>query len=61
MKAKELIDNGDYSSHPYMEECTCGNFIRVFTQVDYYPEYYTNVYIECPECKELVLFKLPVN
>ena len=47
----------------YKKQCKCGKTHIVYTQKDNYPEYRTEIYIECREngCKELVEFSLPAN
>lgn len=59
--SKNICDFGGESSQIYEKECSnCGNIIKVSTQEDIRPEYYTDVFILC-ECGESVHFFLPVN
>lgn len=45
----------------YQNKCdVCGHTLNVSTQQDKYPEYYTDVYVQC-ECGNWVKFNLPVN
>lgn len=54
--------NEAYNSHVYEQMCpTCETVNRCYTQQDESPEYYSDVYLECRQCLEKVLFKLPVN
>lgn len=45
----------------YIQECACcGSKQKILTQKDSFPEYYTEIYLECV-CGEYLLFELPVN
>lgn len=55
-----MYDFGGAASEVYTEICVCGNEVKVSTQTDSYPEYYTEVFIKC-ECGNSVGFTLPVN
>ena len=44
----------------YTKKCECGKDMRVRTQTDGSPEYYTDIYVLC-DCGKEVLFQLPVN
>jgi len=58
MRLEEL---NEWDKYEYTHKCpTCENIIKVFTQKDNYPEYYTDVFIQC-YCGELLQFVLPVN
>jgi len=63
MTDKEILESSMYANTPYIEECKCGYFNKVFTQSDSHPEYHTQVFVRCvnTECKEYVEFNLPVN
>ena len=51
------FDNGQ----TYTEKCRCcGKEIKVSTQEDNCPEYYTDVFVKC-DCGNPVHFCLPVN
>jgi len=50
-----------YSRIVYQKKCKCGQEILVTSQEDNNPEYYTEVGIQCPKCKQLVMLDLPVN
>lgn len=52
-----------YRRNEYKRMCEgCHSTLTALTQRDDYPEYYTDVYIKCPNCTEhYILFELPVN
>lgn len=51
-----------YGSFLYERKCSsCEQSIKVKTQEDDCPEYYIDIFIECPNCKNDVQFTLPVN
>ena len=50
-----------YGDTEYCLPCEkCGKEIRVYTQKDHFPEYYTEVTVKC-DCGYFVVFNLPVN
>ena len=52
--------NGRFSQE-YKNNCeNCGKQIKLSTQEDKCPEYYTTVYVKC-SCGSSVKFTLPVN
>ena len=55
-----IYNFGSDVAQTYTEKCECGKEIRVSTQRDRSPEYYTDVYVQC-SCGKSVLFRLPVN
>lgn len=60
---KKCINEKDIIEHReiYEQKCPlCKMKMSVITQKDHYPEYHTNVYIQC-HCGNYVLFILPVN
>lgn len=56
-----IYDFGSEFAQVYEEACVCGEVIRLSTQRDSSPEYYTDVHVECQKCGESVAFNLPVN
>ena len=54
-------DPSYYNCHVYRKKCGCGYEQIVTTQDDRGPEYYSTVGVPCPQCKGLIIFKLPVN
>lgn len=61
MTKEELIQSREYARHEYKVVCeNCNKENSLFTQGDDYPEYYTDVLMEC-ECKQMITFNLPVN
>lgn len=63
MTESEITRSGNYLSSPYIKECACGTFNKVFTQQDEDPEYYTELWVKCRNkaCEEYIMFCLPVN
>ncbi len=59
-KYEDIYDFDGESSQIYTEECNCGNIVKVSTQKDSNPEYYTYVFVKC-KCGKSVGFSLPVN
>jgi hypothetical protein len=50
-----------YRSCEYEKACdNCNTVHKLQTQQDNFPEYYTDIFIEC-KCGNLVHFELPVN
>ena len=49
-----------YGRYCYKVECECGEVVRVLTQKDDVPEYYTGVLVTC-KCGKWVRFDLPVG
>lgn len=62
MTEEELMARNDYETRQkYEQKCdNCDHALTVRTQQDNYPEYYTDVYIQC-SCDHWVKFTLPVN
>lgn len=56
----KFYDFGGEYAQTYSETCECGRVIEVSTQIDDYPEYYTDIYVKC-DCGKSVAFSLPVN
>jgi len=52
-----------YNNTLYSSNCDkCWEEVRIKTQEDRHPEYYTTVYVECNTCLQgEAQFKLPVN
>lgn len=51
----------EYYRCEYEEDCTCcGLTIRICAAKYNYPEYETEVYVQC-DCGEYIFFELPVN
>lgn len=58
MKFEEIPKGEQFE---YTNKCiNCSKEIKLFTQIDNNPEYFTYVYIQC-NCGEYVRFDLPVN
>ena len=56
-----MYDFGSKYAQTYEERCEhCGYSVLISAQQDRNPEYYTEVYVQCP-CGESVRFRLPVN
>ncbi len=61
MKDDERLKKYTFDTTKYKETCsTCGKTHMLYTQHDNDPEYYTNVILQC-DCKDYVVFTLPVN
>lgn len=51
----------EHDRYKYSQTClVCEMECVVLTQKDSFPEYYTNVYVQC-SCGEYLHFELPVN
>jgi endogenous inhibitor of DNA gyrase (YacG/DUF329 family) len=58
----DVYDFGGRCAKTSTEQCTeCGTTVAVSTQTDYSPEYYTDIYVRCPNCGSSVQFTLLVN
>ena len=56
----DLEQTDESHRYEYIKWCSCGNQIKLLTQEDRFPEYHTDVYVEC-QCGQYLLFQLPVN
>lgn len=56
----DIYDFNGGCNQVYMEKCTCGQEIKISTQTDHNPEYYTDIFVKCI-CGKSVYFHLPVN
>ncbi len=57
----KITDISDEDANSYTEVCSCCGLKQIIlTQRDNYPEYYTNIYLQC-QCGEYIKFQLPVN
>jgi hypothetical protein len=61
-KLKMKKEDLDFSKGEYREKCSCGKELSLWSQKEsHYCEYEHDVWLECPECKELVQFVISVN
>lgn len=57
MNLDEIVSSYQYE---YFSDCSCGKKYKVLTQKDNFPEYHTEIYLQC-DCGKYVEFILPVN
>jgi hypothetical protein len=51
----------EHHRYEYVQTCpTCTMEMKVLTQKDSFPEYHTEIYVQC-QCGEYLEFILPVN
>jgi len=55
------LDKSCFEDTLYEGECECGQVIKIRTQRDERPEYYTEIYVTCPKCGADMHYSLPVN
>ncbi len=54
-------DIKEWRRNSYVKECSCcGLNQTILTQEDDFPEYHTEIYLQC-QCGEYIEFDLPVN
>ena len=55
-------DFGGKYAQTYSNECeNCGFRISISTQEDDFFEYYSTIFVKCPNCSKSIPFTLPVN
>lgn len=58
----EIKDLESYHQHNIIAECPeCGDKYSFYTQRDDCPEYYTDVWVVCKNCRNLIKCIFPVN